>query len=501
MRIGVVGSGASAVCLLTALARQPGMPPGELTVFEAGETFWRGRPYQPDLDAVRVNAPPRDMSVRADDVDHLEQWLTARALVTGSAEGARFDPRAGTRFLPRALYGDYLEQSARTALRDLLAAGWRVELVRGRVDAVRLDGGDLVLCADGRRTPVDRVVLCFGAGSPPDVYDLAGTAGFVADPYPTASRLADVDPDAAVGVLGSGLTAVDVVLALTAHGHRGPVTLLSRRGVLPAVRQQVRHLPLRHFTPARFRAIAAAGGTLTLAEVVDVMAEELAAAGEDLWTVTAELDSVRHEDAQTRLRRQFAEVESASYALRIVQQAVPDAGPDVWPLLPAHEQDTLQHDRALMSLCCPMPPSSAETLLGLFDSGRLEIAQRVVSVRPEPGGFVVGAADGERRFDVVVNAVNARSRRLSAKATTLVGSLVAAGFAEPHPRGGVAVDRATSALTVEGIPDPRFYALGDPAMGSLFFTFGVQSLVDRAVDIAQALVPAHAVRSAALQYI
>jgi len=27
------------------------------------------------------------------------------------------------------------------------------------------------------------------------------------------------------------------------------------------------------------------------------------------------------------------------------------------------------------------------------------------------------------------------------------------------------------------------YALGDPARGSLFFTFGVQSLVDRAVDI------------------
>ncbi|WP_242419832.1 FAD/NAD(P)-binding protein, partial [Frankia sp. CpI1-P] len=64
-RIGVIGGGASAVCLLDALAQQQDLPAGALTVFDGGRHLWRGRPYQPDLDAMRVNAIPQDMSVRA----------------------------------------------------------------------------------------------------------------------------------------------------------------------------------------------------------------------------------------------------------------------------------------------------------------------------------------------------------------------------------------------------------------------------------------------------
>lgn len=37
------------------------------------------------------------------------------------------------------------------------------------------------------------------------------------------------------------------------------------------------------------------------------------------------------------------------------------------------------------------------------------------------------------------------------------------------------------------MPQDQLYALGDPGAGSLFFTFGIESLVDRAVDIARSL--------------
>ena len=73
--------------------------------------------------------------------------------------------------------------------------------------------------------------------------------------------------------------------------------------------------------------------------------------------------------------------------------------------------------------------------------------------------------------------------------------MVSAGVASRHPRGGVHVERATSRLTVNGKAHPRFYALGDLAAGSLFFTFGMPSLVDRAYDIAGSILD-HAAMSA-----
>ncbi|MEU4448755.1 FAD/NAD(P)-binding protein [Actinosynnema sp. NPDC050801] len=497
-RIGVVGGGASAVCLLDALAQEPRVRSGLVTVFDASPYLWRGRPYQPDLDVVRVNATPDDMSVRAGDNQHLIEWLTTREMFVGSGSSYA-DPISGAHFVPRAVFGDYLEQSARAALVALVRRGWQVKLVRQRVEHAESDGDGLVLRTEtGERHHLDYAVLSVGAGRPADQYKLAGSPGFIGEPYPVRRSMSGVAPDDDVAIIGSGLTAVDVVLALTANGHRGRISLMSRRGVLPGVRQRpIRHV-LRHFTPARFRTMTAHGGKATLSDLVAVMRAELADAGESLDVVRAELDAVRTEHPVARLRRQLDEVASPSIAMRILQQAVPEAGPDVWPLLSEHEQNValVEYDRALMSLCCPMPPANAAKLLSLIDAGQVELVSGIQGIESTGDGFELSTATRDLRADVVVNAVNARLRKLSEKAMPLFSSLLAAGLAEQHPRGGVRVERATSRLTVGGRADPRLYALGDPALGSLYFTFGVQSLVDRAVDIVQAIhkdstAPAH----------
>lgn len=497
-RIGMVGGGASTVCLLDALAQEDQLRPADLIVFEFSQQLWRGRPYQADSEFIRVNAVPHDMSVRAGDPLHLQNWLTARQVVTGT-NGYR-DPLAGAEFIPRAVFGDYLEQSARSSLRTLVDRGWTVRIVRQRVVSADRVGSRVRLCtADGEAFEVDHAVLSFGAGKPADAYRLAGTPGFVGEPYPTVTALRGIDPHADVAVLGAGLTAVDVVLALELRGHRGRIKLLSRRGVLPAVRQRPVAYQLQHFTPARFRSLAARGESLTLSELIAAMAEELRMAGEDIETVRREVAAVSHEDPVARLRRQLSEVDSPSLALRILQQAVPEVGPDIWTLLSEAEQATLlaAYDRTLMSLCCPMPPSNAAILLRLIETGKVELVRGVEAVRPLSGsGFTVDAAGTRFTTGVVVNAVNARKRLMSEKADTLVGSLVRAGLADLHPHGGVRVERAASRLTVGGRPQEQLHALGDPAQGSLFFTFGVQSLVDRAVNIVAALRDSWSIRPA-----
>src|SRR5919197_6267430 len=228
MEIGLVGGGASAVCLLDALAEESGLPAGRITVFEPSPNLWRGRAYQPDIDTVRVNAPPWDMSVRAGDDDHFGRWLTSRDLVIGPA--GYWDTRSGMRFVPRAIYGDYLEQSARAALQVLRRRGWGFDVIRDRVeDATTTSDGILLVTRQGVTRQVDRVVLCFGSGPPADIYSLRGNAGFVHDPYPFMDWLAGNRPDQDISVIGGGLTAIDVVLALADRGHRGSIQLGRRR--------------------------------------------------------------------------------------------------------------------------------------------------------------------------------------------------------------------------------------------------------------------------------
>lgn len=481
-KIGVVGGGPAAVTLLDAVAQGPELPPGQLIVFEPSARLWRGRPYQADIDSIRVNSVPGDMSIRAGNGAHLQDWMS-RSLATGPAYG---DPFSGVQFISRAVFGDYLEQSAQFAMRSLRDRGWAVHVVRERViSAEPATGGVRLLTEGGTWFAVDHAVLCFGAGKPADPYGLAGHGGFVAEPYPTVRSLSEIEPDAEVAVLGTGLTAVDVVLALEEFGHRGRIRLLSRHGVLPGVRQRPVHHRLRHFTPERFRAIAETGRSVTLPELVGMMATELASVGESLDAIEREIHAIDHEKPVDRLRRNLSEVDSPSRAIRILQQAVPEAGCDVWPLLCADDQKRVldAYDRTVMSLCCPMPPANAAVLLGLIESGRVELVPDVSNVRPAADGFAVETAGTTFTTRLVVNGVNARNRHTPKEASGLVRSLVSAGLVEPHDRGGIHVERATSRCTVGGVPDDRLYALGDPARGSLFFTFGIQVLVERAVDI------------------
>lgn len=487
--IGVVGGGASAVCLLDELAESDAAP-GSVTVFEPASRLWRGRPYQSDLPSVRVNIPPDGMSIRFGDKEHFSRWLIERDLAFGSEESYE-DPISGMRFVPRALFGRYLEQSALEALVRLRERGWRVRVLREQVAAAAPAPGGITLRTDrGQRITVNCAVLCVGRDSPEDEYALAGTPGFVPDPYPLARSLDGIDPEDRVGVIGSGLTGTDVVLSLAARGHRGGMRLLSRSGVLPLVRQKASPYTLRHFTPERFREAAAEGAVVTLDDLVETMEAEFEEAGEDIGAVVAEIAAFR-DDPVTRLRRHLAAVDSPGKALRIIQHAVPATGPDVWPLLPERDKEYLlaAHYRTVMSLCCPMPPASAAALLGLIDSGQLEIVPGVQRIEPASGGGFTVHTAGEHthRTDVLVNALSTSRRGIPAQAVPLVTSLTGAGLAERHPRGGVRVERATSRLVVDGRVETRLYALGDLAAGSLFFTFGLPSIVDRAHDIVAAI--------------
>jgi uncharacterized NAD(P)/FAD-binding protein YdhS len=209
MDLAVVGAGAAAVCLLDSLARRA-TEPGRLLVFEPSPHLWRGGPYRHDLDEVRLNLPPAMMSARHGEATHFADWLRA-----GPHAAERYtDELLGQSMPPRAVYGAYLEDTAEAALAVLRSAGWLVEIVRAQVTGAR-NGDRLTLhSAAGRDYTVDRAVLCVGSGAPHDFYGLAGAPGFTLDPYPLEDTLQGLDPAADIAVIGSGLTAMDVAVAL-----------------------------------------------------------------------------------------------------------------------------------------------------------------------------------------------------------------------------------------------------------------------------------------------
>ena len=233
--VAIVGAGFSGSLVAIHLMRQS--VDLQVTLVEKRGRFGPGLAYSTTNDAHLLNVPAGKMSAFAAEPAHFFGWLRDRkyhALPHLTSES----------FVPRRLYGRYLE--------DLLEheAGSRVDRlksIRSEVVGIRPNRGRAVMTlSDGRRIDADLVVLALGNFPPADPevenQELYSTRYYRRDPWhPGALR--NLDADAPVLLIGSGLTMVDVVMSLLAQEHTGKIHSISRHGLTP--RHHAQSLPLK----------------------------------------------------------------------------------------------------------------------------------------------------------------------------------------------------------------------------------------------------------------
>jgi len=221
--IAIVGAGFSGTLLAIHLLRQR----AELRVllFERRASFGQGLAFGTHETRHVLNVPAGRMSAFAGKPADFVDWLTRRY-------DERIDPNE---FLPRAEFGSYLSDLLQRAMQT--DGGRRLLLVNDEVVGVADDGPVReVHTALGLRYPVDAVVLALGNLAPPVPaalpVPLLRHPDYIPEPW-SHDWIDGLTGRERIVVLGTGLTAIDVVLSLIERRHEGLVTLLSRRGLLP----------------------------------------------------------------------------------------------------------------------------------------------------------------------------------------------------------------------------------------------------------------------------
>jgi uncharacterized NAD(P)/FAD-binding protein YdhS len=217
--VAIVGGGFSGCAVAANLARRAGSQLA-IALFEPGE-LGLGAAYGTRHREHLLNTRAHLMGIYADDPDHFVRWLGLR--------GGPLD------FMPRQLYGEYVAEIARQTFTRP-----RFTHVRDRVRRAyaRDDGGFIVDASLGARFGARAVVLATGNPAPREDFLPAGIRlhpGFIADPWRFDYRIVGGH----VLVIGTGLTALDVLVALDASGHRGTVHMLSRNCRFSAVHANV----------------------------------------------------------------------------------------------------------------------------------------------------------------------------------------------------------------------------------------------------------------------
>ncbi len=223
--VAIVGAGFSGSLLATHLLRRSA-PDDRVLLIEKNPQLGRGIAYSAGNPDHLLNVRAGNMSAFSSQPDHFVDWLRNLPDASRAAIGSDIGPAS---FVSRSLYGAYIQ----SVMGDRLwREGCDKNLYIATDEAVRVlrEAGKLSIeLAVGRRFPVDGVVLALGNFPP------GRSAGDIyRDPWDPRA-VAGLDPEAEVLLIGTGLTMVDIVISLLRQGHRGRITAISRRGLLPRV--------------------------------------------------------------------------------------------------------------------------------------------------------------------------------------------------------------------------------------------------------------------------
>jgi uncharacterized NAD(P)/FAD-binding protein YdhS len=448
--IAVIGGGASGI-LATIHLLSRATRPVDVVVVEPGRLA-AGVAYGTTEPTHLLNAPTCEMSAWTDRPGD----FTAFAARHGHCSD-------GTAFVPRQLYREYLlETLAAVRSRERpdsdaeLLAEEAIALIRPAAVTPRRQV--IVGLRHGSHLRADHVILAVGPPGTVAPWSYLETPicdpNLVVDPWCNGA-LDAIGRDDRVLLIGSGLTAIDVVLSLEARGHRGKLFGRSRHGLLP-----------QRQTARRYTAISS------------------------------------NLDASTRTARElFSAVrvaaEKATYAdddWRGIIAGVREELPRLWIGLEATERDRLlRHGQRYWEIHRHrIAPDVGVALDRLLESGRFDLAPgRLVSLEREGASFVAGfdraGHSEDMAVDVVINCTGpAASYQQNSR---LVDQLIRTGTATVDPSGlGLSVDGNGDLRDGRGSSDAQIHTLGWPRRGRLYESSAIPEIRGQAETLAERLV-------------
>jgi uncharacterized NAD(P)/FAD-binding protein YdhS len=442
-KIAIIGAGPMAI--YTAKGLLHGDTPLDLTIFDATDQVGCGMPYRAGMNAdyMYCNAFSREIPSIT---QPLVSWLHDQDDAFLNAWDLAQDDIDARDFYPRVLLGEYMKSEFEQLCEAGRNAGHRVRVLPNHkvVDVIPTENTIKleVQTPDGPSSfAFDKVVLATGHDWP--AAPKLGGADLVSPwPYTNITGL----PAGQIGVLGSSLSAIDVIVALgKEHGtfiedgekvswfsdpdsEALSITMVSHKGIMPEpdFYYPYPYEPLKHVNPEAISAELEHGNdallqrvfALLLAELNDAAPEYMETLGSDAQSIDGFSEAYfRHRETVGGLRalretltaavksKEHKETQHHRYALL--------RGHENFEMILEHlsDEDWQVFNEKLMPVfgdCyAAIPHISVRRVLALYDAGVL----RIIPTGPESsfensaaGGVSVQTIDGKIDFNALIDA-------------------------------------------------------------------------------------------------
>lgn len=324
-----------------------------------------------------LNVPVAKMSAFSDRQDEFKNFLAAKY-----PKILEFTSDNG--FAPRQIYGEYLQQLTIEALRKLHEKNIHFEFIQDEVFEIKKDGENFIVKSEEMTREASQILLATSFKQNELSYNFS-SENFVKKLWSRAALPFHEKKfeKETICLIGSGLTAVDIIIGLKNKNFAGKIIVISRRG----------NFPKKHFTPESSSLLQSSEDLARLVDELKLMGSSALQAKDDGGNVVL---------AMCLKIRKFLR-ENPEYDLRHVIDSIRPITQKLW-------QNFDEKNKKLFLRFWPYwnifrhraPISSLETIEKMQALGQIELRKKGVKNITKLGErFLVG----ETMCDVLVNAL------------------------------------------------------------------------------------------------
>lgn len=426
MKIAVIGAGASGISVLRELVKQvENIEKHSITLFSDERLYGTGLPYQKDDESLLLNQFPETMSLNPEDDKDFVKWVENRYDVE----------EVESHFFPRAWYGEYLKE----ILEDLVKKA-DVTVIKESVQTIQVIGEEKYLVkTEDQVDEFDIIHLTTGHLAYQDPYELEGTEGYVHLPYPAVKQLQGIENHTHVGILGTGLTAVDLLLYVKKVSPQVKISFLSPDGKFGSVRGIEEPVELTYFTHECIEEEKKRhNGWISLDTIKEWFIKECQEQGLDVKEYWDEYGLGTVES----MRFDLQHLEEIGDFQAIIHSMTPVYA-QLWQAMTNADRTRFIEEYAerFTRFRSPLPAQTARKILQYVDDGSLDVYAGISGVEKKEESFKVAVEDETVTVDILLNGTGQIKtlQEKQEKQQDLIQQLLNDRILQPYAYGGVEI--------------------------------------------------------------
>lgn len=213
MKIAIIGYGISGASILKELIDSDSQDNiQEIHIFEKTHNIATGYAYEEDDLTLLMNSYSTRLSLNDDDPDEYVTWLKNN-----------YPKYANDQFSPRPIFGKYLQDKYAAYLHESKVIFHQDEVLDLSLKFNNKDGAvhkhlpylvDIHTKTSGIHSNFEYIYMSIGHPPYADHYNLFNCPNYIHSPFPMENVFSEVNQDQSVGIIGSGLTGIDIMYYL-----------------------------------------------------------------------------------------------------------------------------------------------------------------------------------------------------------------------------------------------------------------------------------------------